>query len=234
MGRTNEDPEDDFVTKEEAAQILEKGIRTVYRYIDKGWLKTCHRGNLIGTSRQSVYSLKAEMEREANPYLIHTKILEHRLAVAESRISAMMRMLNLRNEPLSLTDPEAKSLYDMVDYCAKQGWSPHNEETFIDSFMRMRDENLEQFRQVTGDEHPWRPFLMLAGTIRAALFNRALQTDADLAASHLNVLSLMWCKRRGESAKTFDLLVARDAVPLNKLIRRLEREKLKTSNAGEA
>ncbi len=234
MGRTNDGPEVDFVTKEEAAQILEKGIRSVYRYIDKGWLATAHRGSLIGTTRQSVYSLKAEMEREVNPYLIHSKMLEHRLAVAESRISAMMRMLNLRNEPLTLTDPEARSFYEMVDYSARQGWPPHNEETLIDSFMRMRDDNLEQFHQVSGDEHPWRPFLLLAGTMRAALFNRALQTDADLAASHLNVLSLMWCKRKGESVKTFDLLVARDATPLKKLLKHLERDKLKTNNAGEA
>lgn len=234
MGRTNEGLEDDFLTKEEAAQILEKTTRSVYRYIEKGWLATAHQGPLIGTTRSSVYQLKAEMEREINPYLLHIKQLEHRLSVAESRISAMMRMLNLRNEPLMLTDPEAKSLYDMVDYCSKQGWAPHAEETLIDSFLRMRDENLEQFESVTTDEHPWRPFLMLAGTMRAALYDRKLQNDADLAASHLNVLALMWCKRKGETTKTFDLLVARDATPLGKLIRRLEREKLKNTVPGEA
>lgn len=234
MGRTNEAPEDDFMTKEDAAKILEKGLRSVYRYIDKGWLQTAHNGTLIGTTRQSVYRLKAEMDREVNPYHLGMKMLEHRLAIAESRITAMMRMLNLQHSPLILTDPEAKSFYDMVDYQSKEGWPPHNEESCIDSFMRMRDENLVQFNEVTGDEHPWRPFLMLAGTMRAALFNRHLQTDADLAASHLNVLAQMWCKRRGESTKTFDLMVARDASPLNKIIRRIEREKHKTNTAGEA
>jgi hypothetical protein len=234
MGRTNVAEVEDFLTKEEAAQILEKNWRTIYRYIEKGWLETARRGTTIGTTRQSVYELKQELESEANPYLVKIGRLESRVLMLESRMSAVMRILNMRNQPLTLTDPEAKSLYDMADYASKNGWSPHNEETLIDVFLRMQDKNIEQFERVSGDEHPWRPFLLLAGTMRHALFTRGLQADVELAAGNMTVLAQLWCKKKGETTKAFDILVARDATPLKKLMNRLEREKLKLNVPGEA
>lgn len=234
MGSRNEEGGDVFLTKEEAGDILDKSPRTIHRYIEKGWLEPVFKGRNIGTTRDSVYKLKEELEREVNPYKVSIQTLEARLMVAESRIGAMMRLLNMRNEPLRLTDPEMKSFYDMVELCSRQGWPPHNEEMLIDSFMRMDEDALEQCEKIVGDEHPWRPFLMLAGTMRAAIFNRALQTDIDLAASHLNVLAHVWCRRKGETTKTFDLLVARDASPLKKLLNRLNRDRPKSQVPGEA
>ncbi len=244
MGRANEaeappdqqtwEEGDDYISKEEAALILGKSTRTIFRYLDRGWLKPITRGGQVGATRASVYELKQEIEKEVNPYLVAIGIIESRLMVMEGRVSAMMRLLNLKNQRLTLTDPEAASLYSMVDHSSKNGWTPHNEEILIDTFMRLDDSNLEQFEKLIGDEHPWRPFLMLAGTMRHAMFNRQFQTDIELAASHLNVLAQLWCKRKGETAKAFELLSARDAAPLKKLINRMERDRLKTNTPGEA
>lgn len=244
MGRANEieaqlakqtwETGDDYLSKEEAANILGKSTRTIFRYLDRGWLKPISRGGQVGATRASVYELKQEIDKEVNPYLVTIGMLESRLMVVEGRVSAMMRLLNLKNQTLTLTDPEALSLYNMVDHSAKNGWTPHNEEILIDTFMRLDESNMEQFEKLVGDDHPWRPFLMLAGTMRHAAFNRQLQTDIELAASHLNVLAQMWCRRKGETAKAFELLSVRDSAPLKKLINRMERDRLKTNVPGEA
>jgi hypothetical protein len=232
MGSRNAD--DRFVSRSEAAKILDRCPRTILRYIDKGWLVTAHNGRTIGTTKESVFALKQKLDDDLSPQAARIQLLESRLLVAESRINAMMKLLNLRNDPLRLTDPEMASLVAMVEYSSKEGWPPQNEEMLVETFMRMGEEDLYQIERLTGDAHPWRSFLLLAGTMRTAIYNHTLQTDAELAAAHVTVLAQMWCKLKGETAKAYDLLMARDATPLKKLVARLERERLKTRTPGEA
>lgn len=232
MGRTNEDATD-YVSVKEACQIMGKTPKTVYNYLNKGWLETVHKNNVLGTSRTSLFNLKHKLDKDLTPHAAVMQLMEARIIMLESRVTAMMRLLNLRSEPLVLTDPEAESFFQMVEHGSKKGWPPHNEDVLVNSFMRMTEENIEQFERVSGDPHPWRSFLLLAGTMRHALFDKSLQHDIELAAAHLNVLALMWCQKKGDTVKSFDLLVAREATPLKRMINRLEKEKLKTTVAGE-
>lgn len=236
MGTTNTIPvfdDPDFITKEEASDILGKHARTIARYIDSGILQAAHKNKKVGVSRQSLYRLKEDIEKEMNPTRAILQKLESRLLVAEGRISAMMRMLNMRYEPLILTDPEVKNLYEMVVHSAKAGWMPHNEEMFIDTFLKLTDTFLDQVEKLTEDKHPWRPFLMLASTMKQALYDRVLKPDIELAVSHLMVLAEIWCRRKGETIKASDLLLFRDSAPLKTLINKINHEKVKNRIDGE-
>ena len=140
----------------------------------------------------------------------------------ESQMSAVMRILNIRHDALDLTGPEYKNLHIMAEHYSTEGWPPHAEETWADLFVRFRIEDLEQIAQVTDDQHPWRPFLKLVSTMHLNSYDTTWRNQLASGKTNIFQVAGIWCTLKGETSKTFDLLVKRDAEPSRKLVRKLQ------------
>lgn len=214
-----------LVTKGAAARMLNVSERSVYRYMRQGLLKVTYSQNRALISIDDVLQLKHTWEnkpkippsRESVPFLIA------RVSVLEGQVAAMMRILNIKYEALNLTDPEFRVLHQMADVYSNEGWPPHAEEQWADTFVRMRLEDLEKLETCTEDPHPWRCFLRLATSMHLTPYNKELREQ--LSAGRNNILSIagIWCTLKGEGPRTFDLLTHRDAEPVKKLMKQLSK-----------
>ena len=150
-------------------------------------------------------------------------ILQAEVQTLRMQMATVMRILNVRYEPLRFTIPEYLGLYQTAQELSTEGWSPHSEEMWAEYFVRMTVEDLEGIELASEDKHPWRPLLRLATTMHLNPYNKHL-TDM-LAAGRTNIQHVagVWCVLREESPRTFDLLQERDAAPIKKLVRRLQK-----------
>lgn len=214
-----------FVTKEKAAAILDCHLVTIYKYIKKGYLRTETKGRHILVCEDDLLQFKKAKD-EPLPFPVNKITIAQlfaRVTVLESYVSVIRRLLNIKYEPLSLTDPEIRNLYLMATEYAINGWPPHAEEMWADTFVRMKMEDLQQLEQVTEDPHPWRPFLRLAASMHTQGYDHKDQFAAGR--NNVHVLGSLWCQLKGESVKDFDLMVGKDGVPLKKVMNRMKRQK---------
>lgn len=212
-----------MVTKQKAADLLDVTERSIYRYMRQGILKVSYQGGRAYLFEEDVLQLKHQKEnkpkippsRETIPFLLA------RVQTLESRVSAMMRILNMKYENLSLTDPEYRTLHQMADVYSTQGWPPHSEEQWADTFIRIRLEDMEKIEECTEDPHPWRCFLRLVTSMHLNSYNKDLRDQFASGRNNVHSIAGIWCTLKGESPRTFDLLLQRDAEPLKKLMKKL-------------
>jgi hypothetical protein len=223
-----------FLSKAEAAKILGRDERSVYRYLQKGLLSAAHQGKTIGVWEEEVVRLKGALVEHKNPKDLAISLLRADIAVLKSQVSTLMRMMDVRREPLNLTDPEIQALYKMTEVYSMTGWSPQVEDSYADTFVRMQDNDLEQLERLTGDAHPWRCFLLLASTMHLSPHDKNLRMQFEYGKTHLSMLAGVWCLRRGDTPKTLDLLVQRDATPMKKVLKLIDKERGRSDTPGEA
>lgn len=150
-------------------------------------------------------------------------MLQAQVQTLTMQMATVMRLLNVRYEPLKFTIPEYMNFYQTAEQMSVEGWPPHSEELWSEYFVRLTVEDLEGIELATEDKHPWRPLLRLATTMHLNPYNK--QLTEILAAGRTNVQRVagIWCVLHDESPRTFDLLQERDAAPLKKLLRRLNK-----------
>lgn len=213
------------MTTQQAARYLGVSMRTIYRYTTKGLLEAKCEGRKLFVAEEDVIKLKkGRRDMLSNP--IQRDILaklQAEVQTLKTQMATVMRLLNVRYEPLDMTLPECDLFYKAADQYSTEGWPPHIEEQWAEYFVRLKIEDLEKIELAVNDPHPWRPLLRLAATMHINPWNREL-TEL-LGAGRTNVLQVagIWCTLKGESPRTFDILQERDAKPLSKLARRMQK-----------
>lgn len=216
-----------YITKQRAAAILDVSDRTVTRYMKKGLLRFEYQKT--GTGR-SPYVVEEDVLRlqKGRKDLLATPLnrdiltaLRMEIQTLKSQMAAVLKVLNLQHDELRFTPMEYKNAYEAADQYSVDGWPPHIEEPWADTFLRMRVEDLEKMVPVTNDAHPWKPFLRLATSMKLRPWNTKLRDVLAAGENNLRQMAGIWCVLKGDSPKTLDLLTERDAAPLNKLLRRM-------------
>jgi excisionase family DNA binding protein len=202
-----------FVTTQQAADLLGVSVRTIYRYTRKGILQTeCRRRSLYIAEddlRQLIKGRRDVLTAPLQRDIIAKLIVE--VQDIKTKMATVMRLLNLRNEPLTMTLPEYELFYRAAEQFSIEGWSPHIEETWAENFSRLRVEDFEQMEKAVGDPHPWRPFLRLVTTMYLNPWNADLREILATGKSNVQSTAGIWCVLKDESPRTFDILVERDA-----------------------
>lgn len=209
-----------ILTKKRAADILGLSERSVYRYMQLGRLRVVYEGKMSGIPEEEVYKLK-QVLTGPTPSKLDVSMLLARVLTLENKVAVLERIANVHYEPLNLTLPEYRTLHQMAEVFATQGWAPHVEEQWADTLVRLKLEDLEKLEEALEDPHPWRAFLKLASSMHLNCYQTELRPQ--FAAGKNNVVSIatIWCTLKGESPKTFDLLMERDASPNRKLMKKL-------------
>ena len=212
-----------FLKKGKAASILGVSSRTIFRYLKKGLLVPAYCGNTIGVWEEDVIKLKKIREQDV-PTALDRELVMRLLTEVEtikSQMSTVLRILNIKFDPLNLTPPEYRSLYEMTEIYSNEGWPPQAEQQWADIFVRLRIDDLEEMKEVSGDEHPWRGLLRLATTMQLNAYDNNLQNQLTSGKANVHNVAGTWCILKGESAANFALITRRDAAPNRRLVRRL-------------
>jgi len=220
-----------YITVEQAAKLLGTSTRSIYRYATKGLLQTQREGRHTYVLENDLKSLKKGRHDLLSSPLKKdvVSILQAQVQTLTMQMATVMRLLNIKYEPLNFTTPEYLNLYQTAEEFSTTGWPPHAEEMWADYFVRFTVEDLEAIRLASTDNHPWRPLLRLVTTMHLNPYDK--QLTEILAAGRMNIQHIagIWCVLQEESPRTFDILQERDAAPLKKLIRRLQRGQTKNA-----
>lgn len=214
-----------YLTVEQAAAILGVSTRSIYRYAKRGVLRAQCQGRSVLVLEEDLREVKKGrhdiLSSTVKKDIVST--LQAQVQMLTMQMATVMRLLNVRYEPLKFTIPEYMNLYQTAQQMSVEGWSPHSEEMWSEYFVRITVEDFEGIEFATEDKHPWRPILRLATTMHLNPYNK--QLTEMLAAGRTNVQRVagVWCVLRDESPRTFDLLQERDAAPLKKLLRKLHK-----------
>lgn len=213
------------LTLETAAEKLDVSPRTIYRYLRDGRLRAEYRDKRPYILAEDVEQLKKTWEEPTKTPISRDTIpmLLARLQTLESEMAVVKRLLNISYEELNLSSREYKVLHEMAEVYSVEGWPPHAEEQWADTFLRIKLEDLEKMEAAVEDPHPWKPFLRLAATMHVNPYNASLRDQLGAGRNSIHAVAAIWCTLKGETPKTFDVLVQRDAAPFRKLMRRLGR-----------
>ena len=216
----------DWVSTLEAANLLDVHPRSIYRYTKRGLIRVKYEKRKLFISREDLVVLQVgRQDTLTSPYTkdtINKLILE--VQQLKTQMATVLRLLNVNYVPLGFTDPEYRAFYQTADQLSTEGWSPHVEDQWADYFVRLKVEDFDSLERVTGDLHPWRPFLRLAVGMHLRPWNTRLRDLLGSGRSNIHQVASMWCVMKDRSQKEFSMLVERDATPPRKLIRRISKE----------
>lgn len=216
----------EWISIDKAAEALQVSKRQVYKYIAKGQLSALQEGKQRSVSRKDVRALidcrKKGISRVANGMTVAR--LEAEFQVLRKQVDILMRLLDIRYEPLDLDASEMTNLHDMAMHNLKVPWSPHEETMWCDVFVRLRIEDLEKITQGDGYEDPWRPFLALS----KAMFDTPHDQDNKLILSsgkdNIERISFIWAQKIDrKDARQINHMVYKDDVIGRRLSRKLAR-----------
>jgi excisionase family DNA binding protein len=214
-----------YLTVDQAAAILGVTKRSIYRYVKRGLLKGEYDGHNTVVLEEDLKQIKKGRHDALSSPVKRDMVtaLQVQVQTLQMQMATVMRILNVRYTPLDLTVPEYLSLYKSAEEMSTQGWSPQHEEIWSEYFVRITVEDMEGIETATGDKHPWRPFLRLVTTMHLSPYNRQLTEMFAAGRSNVQQVAGVWCVIKEESPRTFDILQERDAAPIKKLVRRLQR-----------
>jgi DNA-binding transcriptional MerR regulator len=221
-----------FLKKSKAASILGVSSRTIFRYLEKGLLVPAYCGSGIGVWEEDVLKLKKLREQDA-PTAMDRELVMRLLAEVEtlkSQMSTVLRILNIKFDPLNLTTPEYRSLHRMAELYSNEGWPPQAEQQWADTFVRLRIDDLEEMKDASGDEHPWICLLKLVTTMHLNAYDKSLQDQLASGKANVHSVAGTWCILKGKTAAEFALITRREGAPNRRLVRKLG----KTRRAQEA
>lgn len=216
-----------FVTIKQAARMLEVDLSTVYRYCRRGVLQAKCEGRHTVVAEDDVIVMK-KGRRDALSSPLNKDIImkqQAEIQTLKTQMATVMRILNIRYDPFNFTVPEYENLYRMADRLSTEGWSPYDEDMWADYFVRFRVEDFERLEIAVNDPHPWRPFLRLVTTMHLNPYNNELREILGAGRNNIHQAAGIWAIQKGESPRTFDILQERDAAPLKKLVRRMQKIK---------
>jgi excisionase family DNA binding protein len=223
-----------LLTKKEAAQVLGCSVRTVFYKIQRGELRPYSNGPMVCVSEEDVIALrdskkKSDGER-ALPFAINRQtLLRHDTEIRTLRheLDQVLRVLNIRREPLRVSDIELVSLYKTATQYATEGWPPQIEETWASHFMRFQVHHLQALEGLTKDNHPWRPFLRLASTMALRPYNTELSLQLVSGRESLQSLTTVWFEINRLSPRQLDAMLMKEGKPGKRLLGVIERRQQK-------
>lgn len=222
-----------FISRREAASLLGVADRTIRVYVRKGMLRTQREGMEVLVHRDDVAELK-KIQVEPISVVINKYRLAQlfsRVAVLESNVATLMRLMNLRRSPLSLTGPELLALHKVAESYCCEGWPPHAEEMWADLFARFSHTEFELLEKVTDGPHGWVPFYRLCSTMFLRPFDKELTDQFAYGKHNLHNLATVWNSLKGMSPTKIVMMLRDDAAPLKRLVNRLGRIQSKPPTA---
>lgn len=215
-----------FLSRDEAMARLGASKSTLYRYVRKGYLRTQRVGNSFEVLESDLEQFKKSHE-QGLPFAVNKFVLASIIAEVRTlrkEMDTVTRVLNLRHERLSLTDAEMVAYYRTIQHYAQKGWPPHAEELLAGFFMKLRYDDLDRMSKLVDDPHPWKVIFRLACTMCRAPYSKELLDLLEQGKENVDLTSKLWVELHGGSEKRFDAMVKRDASPLKKLLKHLERQ----------
>lgn len=216
----------EWISIDKAAEALQVSKRQIYKYIAKNQLSALQEGKQRSVSRKDVKALieckKKGISRVANGMTVAR--MDAEIQLLRKQVDILMRLNNIRYEPLDLDENEIVNLHDMAKHNLKIPWSPHEEIMWCDVFVRLRLEDLEKISQYEGYEDPWRPFLALS----KAMFDSPHSIDNKLILSsgkdNIERISFIWARKLDmKDARQINKMVHKDDVLGRRVSRKLER-----------
>jgi excisionase family DNA binding protein len=216
-----------IISKAQAAKLMGVSIRTLYYHIENGRLRVYGTGRKAGVSEDEVLRL---MQDEEEPVPIEfTKAnfqkVYRDLQYVMSRLHTLERIYDVKLDRLNLSDKELHQLYEAAKNYGQEGWPPHVEQTWADTFLRLNHDDLRQLQDYIKEDHPWKPFLLLCGCMHQAPYNKFLKDQFNVGRHHLQNLVTYWGQLRGESPTIINAMVRDEAEPMRRLINKLQRDK---------
>ena len=214
----------EYISIEKAAESLSVSRRQIYRYIKKGRLRTAKKGQNQLVLREDITSVLKEKEEDSPPIALNKNTLRRqdaRIHMLEKRVSLLMRLHDLHNDPLKTTAVELKSFYEMAEYCLAETWSPHQEQTWVDFFVRLQLEDLEKLSTVIQDDDPWLMFHSLCCALLKKPHDSDYEVQLRAGKAHLEQLAYVWATSNQKNSKELDRVIQGSKKRVNKVVRRV-------------
>ncbi len=201
-----------IITRTRAAKIMGVKPITIEDYVRKGYLTRISIHGRIYVDKNEVEALKNGISspvKDVNGIIVSK--LTALIKEQQKDIEVIKRILNMYNEPLDMEDFSIEALYKAAIELRFESWPVDWINEWISTFIRMRCEDFFQLERITGDEHPWKPFLKLIMIIQDILRKEKkfdeLET-ANSARAHLDEIINIWCQVKNKSVKDTKLEVA--------------------------
>lgn len=219
----------EWISIPKAAEALGVSVRQIYKYIAQGQLVALQEGKSRSVSRKDVKALidakKKGIPRAVNALLVLR--MDAKIQVLEKQVETLMRLLDLRYEPLDLDKEDLTNLFEMAVHLLTTPWSPHEEAMWCDVFVRIRLEDMEKIDH----PDPWRPFLSLAKVMLNHPYNPDNKMMLSSGKENIERIAFAWAHRMDQvDASTMNHMLHKDGVKERRMDRRLERiqQKLRT------
>lgn len=199
----------DLITKSEACKLLGVQKRTLYKYLNRGYIKKVNHQNRIYLDKKDILKFRGALE---NPLpktdAITVAKMNAQMREQEEDIKLIKRVLDLYNEPLELPDFSIHALYTAVCGLELDTWDEGWEKEWAELLIRFREEDFFQLEKITGDEHPWKPFYKFILVVQELIRKREDRELTELynaAREHFRKLILIWLEIK-QSPKELDTL----------------------------
>lgn len=209
---------------EKAAKALGVKRRQVYNLIKNGRLRTFKQENKQLVSRADVTRiLETKKHNTVAVSLSRETVRQHeaRIHMLEKQVSFLMRLHDLHNEPLGLTAIELQRFHEMAVACLASNWSPQQESTWMDLFVRLQLGDLEKMRTVMPDTNPWLVFHSLCRVLISKPFDPDIVTQLKAGKSNLEKIAYVWSITEGKNSKDIAKAIEKDGKQVRKAIKRV-------------
>lgn len=212
-----------YVSIDKAAEYIGLSRRSIYSYIKKGFLRTKKEGKGTVVLREDVLTLKELRDRDDLPYPVNKMTigrLDARVQLLEKQLSVVLRILDMRHEPLGLSASQLNSLYIMAGHHLENQWSPHEENIWVDTFIRITLEDFEEMNKMVEVEHPWRPLYQLCRAMLQAPCDHDHKLNLNAGKANLEKIAQIWTNLRGLDDKKLSKLINKDDKAVRKTVRK--------------
>lgn len=212
-----------YVSIEKAAEHIGVSRRSIYEYIKKGFLRTKKEGKGSVVLREDVLTLKELRDRDDLPYPVNKMTigrLDARVQMLEKQLSVVLRILDMRHEPLNLSVSQLNSLYVMAQHHLENQWSPHEENIWVDTFLRITIEDFEEMSKMVEDEHPWRPLYQLCRAMLQAPCDYDHKLNLNAGKANLEKIAQIWTNLKGWDDKKLQKVIEKDDKAVRKTVRK--------------
>lgn len=223
-----------FLTKAEAAKVLGCSVRTIFAKIARGELRPVANGPTVGVLEEDVIAMRDSKRRQEGervlPFAINRQTLmrlHNEVSVLRHDMNQVLRVLNIRREPLKASNLEITSLYKTATTYADEGWPPQVEETWVNYLLRLTTHHFSQIEAATKDRHPWRPFLRLISTMVLRPYNTELSIQLVSARDSIQTAVAVWFEIKHLPPRQLDAMLSKDGRPSKRLLGVLERRQQK-------
>ncbi len=225
----------EWITIKKAADALGVSTRQVYKYIAKGRLTARQDGQQRYVSRNDVRVLLEGRKRGFPKAVSSATVLrmDTELQILRKQMDTVMRMLDMRYEPLGLDKQELVNLHEMANHSLKVPWSPHEEAMWADVFVKLSSMDLEAMSE-DGLEAPWRPFLALAKAMYSKPHREDLKPQFHAGITNIERIGFSFSQKlEGATARDLSHMIKKDNVLTGRAERRMGRLQQKEEGPKE-